>query len=138
MKKYSTNYKIKNSSFSSHVFATSIKNAKKIIKKRNLKENINGIISDKEMEEIPSELFKNKEYLKCAHALCYLLHINNNKLIAYKAIKDNGILHEVIHLANDIEIWTHHSLDKIYNDISKENLKKSENSAYIKILTTYL
>ena len=115
-KKFLTEYLIEGSVFNSFIYAKNLKQANSFAKKRDIKEKVIHEIKNIP-EEKPSDLFLKKQYKECAHALCYLLFIRNNNLITKKSLRDDGILHEVIHLINDIEIFTHSSLDIVYNNI---------------------
>lgn len=63
--------------------------------------------------ESPIERFDRGEWLQCLHGLLLILSILDWKRTTMKGIADDGVLHELVHLALGIDICTHHTLHSL-------------------------
>lgn len=60
--------------------------------------------------ESPLECWDDKEWLKCLHACMFCLSMIKASQMALQAIEDDGLLHELVHLADGVDICTHGSM----------------------------
>lgn len=68
--------------------------------------------------ETPLELFDRGEWLQCLHACMFAS--------SRSAIEDDGVLHELVHLALGIEICTHNSMAMLRSDVAAIDLVSHE------------
>ena len=75
------------------------------------------LFSGWEPTQSPIECWNSKNYLACLHGcmLCYSF-LNDSKATQL-AIEDDGLLHELLHLAMKTEICTHQSLKDLEKEI---------------------
>lgn len=68
--------------------------------------------------ETPLDHFDAKRWLECAHSLCVCLDLATPITEIAKAVEDDGVLHELLHLALGIEICTHNTLSEIRTEVA--------------------
>jgi hypothetical protein len=63
--------------------------------------------------EAPLECFDRGDYIACAHGCMLSLIVEGNVYESFLAIQDDGIIHELIHLHDKIDICTCNTLPDI-------------------------
>jgi len=58
----------------------------------------------------PLECFDRGDYIACAHGCMLALIIQDDALVSHDAISDDGVIHELIHLKEKIDICTCNTL----------------------------
>jgi hypothetical protein len=65
----------------------------------------------------PLTQFNAYKYEECLHSCMVLVYLFTPKEHQYQYLADDGLLHELIHLINGIDICTHNSPDNIRQQI---------------------
>lgn len=60
--------------------------------------------------EQPSECFDRQDWLGCLHGCMFCAQFNSSSNLL---LEDDGLLHELLHLAMGLEISTHNSLQEL-------------------------
>lgn len=63
--------------------------------------------------ESPLECWDRQDWLKCLHGCMLCLSLLNDHEATQRAIEDDGLLHELVHLESDINICLHGDMDNI-------------------------
>ena len=105
---FATTYLLNGTQFSSRIYASGSRSALEISKRRGLNEVIDGSIPVEFLHDQlqPSDYFDKKDYIRCIHTIIFYLSILNDEIVSRASISDIGILHEVVHLADGVEL--HH------------------------------
>jgi hypothetical protein len=64
-------------------------------------------------------LFTEKRYLECAHAVCIAVALIKDKDLTQLVVEDDGLLHELIHLASGIEVGLGNSDKQMLHEIAQ-------------------
>lgn len=73
--------------------------------------------------DTPLSRFDHCDWVNCAHGVCLMLYLLDSKSRAYSSLADDGILHELIHLATGIDICTHHTLVELRRQLESLQIK---------------
>ena len=122
---YLTTYKSKkyNDTFRSYVLATSEEEAKS----KMLKRNIGEVLEDSfplPLSDYPRisavDLFDKAHYRHCLHAVTFMAYVlaSAGKIDATEALSDQGIVHEILHLATDV----YNKYDQFVNEVIRKDL----------------
>lgn len=76
----------------------------------------------------PLQLFDQGRWLECLHAAIFAASLQPESERAAAALEDDGVIHELAHLALGIEICTHNTLDDIRQEL-KELVDAAEAAA---------
>jgi|GEM_PF-993448 len=76
--------------------------------------------------ESPLECWDSRDWLKCLHGCMLCLSLLNDPEATQRAIEDDGILHELVHLEADINICLHGSMDNIRAQIESLQARLNE------------
>lgn len=98
-----TTYNIKTATYGSYVKARNLDSAIAKLKIRGLNEKIIGKGTALGSEVVPpSVLYKNGDYIACAHTLCFIGHVlvNAKLLTTSDLLSDEGLIHELIHYSS--------------------------------------
>lgn len=68
-------------------------------------------------DETPFNCFCRKDYLGCLHGCLLALTLLGNEHRTQVAISDDGLVHELVHLAGGVEISTHTDLDTLRSEV---------------------
>lgn len=63
--------------------------------------------------ESPLECWDKQDWLKCLHGCMLCLSLLRNVITIRWAIEDDGLLHELVHLALDVEISAHGTMGEL-------------------------
>lgn len=119
MRKFGTTYIIDGLDYCSHVFAHDWDDATLVCLRRGLNEEVDGEIEedDERAYEHPLDLFDEDRYLECAHACIQLLSLLGDIERTQREMRDDGLIHELLHLEIGIETCHCTTLDKLRNSI---------------------
>ncbi len=135
---YDTNYRLESSLssgvYSSFVVAKSKTHAENLIQQRNIGEWLQNSLPRKattyrlkRLFLLPSVSYKQNKYLECLHGIIFLSWIcgKAGTLDPLEALKDNGVLHEVLHkkmfgVDGDDSMFYHESFDNHVIKLLKE------------------
>jgi len=67
--------------------------------------------------EDPTTFFDRRDWLGCLHGCMLCLSLLGRENWTQMSIADDGLLHELVHLAAGSEICTHNSLDKMREEV---------------------
>lgn len=82
----------------------------------------------------PLELFDRNDYLNCLHGILLGLTLINNERVSHQSLSDEGVIHELLHLALSIDICTENTRDSLRLEIKEiqenimEIVRKYDNS----------
>lgn len=82
----------------------------------------------------PLNLFDNFNYLGCLHGIMLGLTLINNERVSHQSLSDEGVIHELLHLALSIDICTENTRDSLRLEIKEiqenimEIVRKYDNS----------
>jgi hypothetical protein len=68
--------------------------------------------------ETPVELFDQARWPECLHATIQALNVLGDPAATQAAVTDTGLLHELSHLACVVDIWTHHNMADLRQQIA--------------------
>ena len=71
----------------------------------------------------PLACFDRGQWLLCLHACMLCLSLLNESHQTQIAIEDDGLLHELVHLASDIDICTHTSIPELRQAVADLQLR---------------
>jgi hypothetical protein len=63
--------------------------------------------------ESPLECWGKQDWLKCLHGCMLCLSLIREPVAAFRTIEDDGLLHELVHLAQGEAICLHSSMDSL-------------------------
>jgi len=66
----------------------------------------------------PLDHFDTGNWLQCAHGICLALSRQHDPNCAALAVEDDGLLHELIHLALGVDICTHTSMTALREQVA--------------------
>lgn len=70
-------------------------------------------------QDSPTRCFYKQDWLGCLHGCLLTLTIINDPKLTQIEIADDGIVHELLHLASGIDICTHTTLTELRTEISE-------------------
>lgn len=82
----------------------------------------------------PLDCFDKKDYLNCLHGIMLGLTLINNERVSHQSLSDEGVIHELLHLALSIDICTENTRDSLRLEIKEiqenimEIVRKYDNS----------
>jgi hypothetical protein len=95
--------KIDSKKYQEKIYADTEVQATIKLKSRKLNENFADALPKlEEIESLPSEYIKSKNYIKALHATCQHLNIIKTSSELKKAVSDAGVIHDLIHLVEGI------------------------------------
>ena len=66
----------------------------------------------------PLSMFDRGKYLACLHGLMVYYNLLADPELLQLSVEDDGLMHEVLHLASGVEISTHNTMEGLRKEIS--------------------
>lgn len=112
MKYFSAKYEQSSKSYSSFIYAASLDDARRIVKLRNIGEEILGELASKskhfQPQPLPSDFYRERQLLPCMHTLMFYGWIAGKAGVIDPLddiLSDRGMLHEVMHEMHHPDVY---------------------------------